>query len=245
MSILISTLNHNLPELTDNLIDQVKRDFDPSWEIMVVDNGSKEEKAKSTTHTLEENAFFGGGFNLILDYFLNETNHEFLAVLNNDLIFHGHGFIKRAIDAMTKYGLQVYSPAVINASIEQCKWKQMWNWGTGDVRAVKWIDFQCPFLHREICKIIKEYPQQLIYGWGLDFYTGIIASQNEMRIGVDDFYTLCHLNSQTFKQNKINIGINEFCRNAQSNMEVYFDRHYKDEFRDLWTYAENYNRYNE
>jgi hypothetical protein len=37
---------------------------------MVVDNGSKEPLAKSTTHQLEENIFFGGGFNVVLDYFL-------------------------------------------------------------------------------------------------------------------------------------------------------------------------------
>ena len=58
---LIATLNHNLPELTDNLVTQLRRDplFD-KCELMVVDNGSKENLAKSTTHQLEENIFFGG-----------------------------------------------------------------------------------------------------------------------------------------------------------------------------------------
>ena len=48
---------------------------------MVVDNGSNTESlAKSTTHKLEENTFFGGGFNIVLDYFLS-TNHEYLYFL--------------------------------------------------------------------------------------------------------------------------------------------------------------------
>ena len=77
MSILIATLNHNLPDLTDNLVNQLKRDpLYAQCELMVVDNGSKEELAKSTTHKLEENIFFGGGFNVVLEYFLNETDHD-------------------------------------------------------------------------------------------------------------------------------------------------------------------------
>ena len=62
---LIATLNHNLPSLTDNLVDQLKRDpLFPECELMVVDNGSKEALASSTTHRLDSNIFFGGGFNV-------------------------------------------------------------------------------------------------------------------------------------------------------------------------------------
>ena len=48
---LLSTLNYNQPELTDNLVEQLKRDNTFSQhELMVVDNGSTKELAKSTTH---------------------------------------------------------------------------------------------------------------------------------------------------------------------------------------------------
>ena len=68
---LIATLNHNLPKLTDNLVNQLKRDpLFTQCELMVVDNGSSEPLAKSTTHSLEQNIFFGGGFNTVLEYFL-------------------------------------------------------------------------------------------------------------------------------------------------------------------------------
>ena len=82
---LVATLNHNLPDLTDNLVNQLKRDpYFNQCELVVVDNGSKEQLAKSTTHRLENNVFFVGGFNVVLDYFLS-TNHEYLYFLNNDL----------------------------------------------------------------------------------------------------------------------------------------------------------------
>ena len=148
---LIATLNHNLPSLTDNLVTQLEYDssFKNNWELMVVDNGSSEPLAKTTTHTVSENVFFGGGFNVVLDYFLN-TNHEYLYFLNNDLIFHGPRFLENSIREAKESDAAVYSPAIINAQTSQCHWRQMWNWGVG-LRDVWWIDFQSPLLRRDIC----------------------------------------------------------------------------------------------
>ena len=239
---LIATLNHNLPSLTDNLVKQLEYDpsFKNNWELMVVDNGSSEPLAKTTTHTVSENVFFGGGFNVVLDYFLN-TNHEYLYFLNNDLIFHGPRFLQNSIREAKESDAAVYSPAIINAQTSQCHWRQMWNWGVG-LRDVRWIDFQSPLLRRDICEIIKQYPTELILGWGLDFYTGIICENNGLKTVVSDTNTICHLTSQTFRQNKINIGVDEFCRNADLNMYNYFSSsEYKDHYFDLRTYGETYN----
>lgn len=237
---LISTLNHNLPDLTDNLVNQLKRDpFFEKCELVVVDNGSKEILAKSTTHRLEENIFFGGGFNVVLDYFLT-TDHEYLYFLNNDLIFHGPSFLTTSYNEAKQSNATVYSPSVINASIEQCHWKQMWNWGKG-LRNVDWVDFQCPLIHRRVLEEIKQYPNELIYGWGLDFYTGCITKQNNWNTIVSDTNTICHLNSQTFKQNKINIGVSEFCQKADFNMSNFFlNSEFKDIYLELRKHGENY-----
>jgi len=238
---LIATLNHNLPDLTDNLVEQLKRDtYFNNCELMVVDNGSKEPLAKYTTHRLEQNIFFGGGFNVVLNYFLNETNHDYLYFLNNDLIFHGPSFIKNSIKEATENDAAVYSPSVINASMSQCHWRQMWNWGIG-AREVKWIDFQCPLLRRDILKEINKFPEELIYGWGLDFYTGCISELSNYKTVVSDNNTICHLNSQTFLQNKINIGVNEFCRNAEGNMNIFFrNSEFNLLYLKLREYGENY-----
>jgi len=237
---LIATLNHNLPQWTDNLVNQLKRDsLFSQCELMVVDNGSKDQLANSTTHQLEENIFFGGGFNVVLDYFLS-TNHDYLYFLNNDLVFHGPSFLTTSLKEAKESDASVYSPTIINASMEQCHWKQMWNWG-GGLRKVKWIDFQCPLLRRDILEIIKQFPNELIYGWGLDFYTGCISEQNNLNTTVSDNNTITHMNSLTFKENKINIGVNEFCQKADQNMHQYF---WKSEFNSLYLelrkYGESY-----
>ena len=239
---LVATLNHNLPDLTDNLVNQLKKDpYFQHCELMVVDNGSKEPLARTTTHQLEENIFFGGGFNVVLDYFLNETDHDYLYFLNNDLIFHGPSFLTTSLKEARKSDAAVYSPSVINASVEQCYWKQMWNWGKG-LREVEWIDFQSPLIRRDILEKIGQFPEELIYGWGLDLYTGCISARYNLKTVVSDTNTICHLNSQTFKQDKIAMDISEFCRNAETNMSNYFrNSEYNSLYLKLRQHGENYN----
>jgi hypothetical protein len=237
---LVATLNHNLPDLTDNLVNQLTKDpMFKDCELMVIDNGSTESLAKSTTHVLEENVFFGGGINLAIEYFLSST-HDYLYFLNNDLIFHGPSFLTTSLKEAKESDAAVYSPSIINASIDQCHWKQMWNWGKG-LREVKWIDFQAPLLRRDVLASIKQYPIELIYGWGNDLYTGCVTEQSGLKTVVSDTNTICHLNSQTFKQNKVNIGVREFCARAEKNMFDYFrNSKFNSLYLDLRKYGEDY-----
>jgi GT2 family glycosyltransferase len=237
---LIATLNHNLPQWTDNLVNQLRRDpLFSDCELMVLDNGSSEPLAKFTTHILEQNVFFGGGFNVVLEYFLS-TNHEYLYFLNNDLVFHGPAFLTTSLREAKQSDAAVYSPTVINASIDQCHWKQMWNWGKR-LREVRWVDFQCPLIRRDLLETIQQFPNELIYGWGLDFYAGCVAEKLNVKTIVSDNNTITHMNSLTFKENKIDIGVNEFCRNAETNMNQFFlNSDYKSLYYELRTYGENY-----
>lgn len=238
---LVATLNHNLPDWTDNLVNQLKKDpLFTECELMVIDNGSSEPLPKTTTHQLEENIFFGGGLNAALEYFLS-TDHDYLYFLNNDLVFHGPAFLSQSLREAKTANASVYSPSIINASKEQCHWKQMWNWGEG-IREVKWIDFQAPLLRRDILEKIEHFPDELIYGWGLDFYAGCIAEEFGLTTVVSDYSTITHMNSLTFKENKINIGVSEFCRNAEGNMNNYFlTSDYRNTYLNFRTYGETYN----
>jgi hypothetical protein len=237
---LIATLNHNLPDWTDNLVTQLKRDpLFEQCELMVLDNGSSEPLAKSTTHRLDENIFFGGGINVVVDYFL-QTDHDYLYFLNNDLVFHGPAFLTTSLREAKESDAAVYSPSIINASIDQCHWKQMWNWGQG-LREVRWIDFQCPLLRRDVLELIQHYPDELIYGWGLDFYTGCLTETHNLKTIVSDTNTITHMNSLTFKENKVNIGVSEFCSNAERYMNSYFlNSQFNSLYYNLRTYGETY-----
>jgi GT2 family glycosyltransferase len=229
---LVVTLNHNLPDWTDNIVNQLSRDpLFKECELMVIDNGSSEPLAKSTTHQLDQNIFFGGGLNAALEYFLS-TDHEYMYFLNNDLVFHGPRFLTQSLKEAKESNASIYSPSVINASKEQCHWKQMWNWGNG-LREVRWIDFQAPLIRRDIAEKIQHFPDELIYGWGLDFYAGCTGETFGFKTVVSDNNTIAHMNSLTFKENKINIGVNEFCRNAEYQMNNYFAG---SEYKNLYLY---------
>lgn len=231
---LLATLNYNQPELTDNLVSQLKRDTSFSaHELMVVDNGSTKELATSTTHRLEENTFFGGGLNVILDYFLS-TEHKYFVLFNNDLIFHGPNLLRNMLAEVEEGGFDLYSPAITNAGKDQCHWRQMWNWGTNTVRTVEFIDFMCPVFSRRLAKHIKQFPSELYLGWGPDFYAGMICTDAQYKVGVSDNITLTHLVSQTFKTGAIEIKESDFCRQADMNMHQYFyNSEYKERFLDF------------
>lgn len=245
MSVLVATMNVNQPELTNNLVQQIYKDTKVSYELMVLENGATE-KSKYSTHSSDKNYFFGGGLNLILDYFLKETTHEWLFVLNNDLIFHGNNFLSRMLKEATIHDMCQLSPAVVNASVAQCHWKQMHMWMSGTTRTVEWIDFQCPLLRRDICETIREYPIELIYGWGNDIYTGMIAKEFGLKTGVTDLVCVTHLNSQTMNKGVTDLDGNsltphEYCRRAESNMMNYMHgSKYWDTFNQFRNNAENY-----
>ena len=198
---LIVVLNHNLPQLTDNCAKQLSRSLGNN-ELWVVDNGSdKAPPANSTTHKLPENIYLGGAFNVVLEEF-NSSNHDYLFFLNNDLIFHGYELIPTILDEVKSGDWAMYSPSVINAGIGQCHWKEMWNWGTKSVRQVPFIDFQSPVIRKDFAKLINRFPDELFH-YGLDFYSAILAEKNNLKIGVSDNITFCHLSNETARQGKI------------------------------------------
>ena len=85
------------------------------------------------------------------------------------------------------------------------------------------------------------FPDELIYGWGLDFYTGCISESENLNTIVSDNNTITHMNSLTFKENKINIGVSEFCQRAELGMYNYFSNSiYKELYFNLRTYGETY-----
>lgn len=228
MSVLIATMNVNQPELTNNLIDQVRKDTSVDMEIMVLENGATD-RSKYSTHISEKNYFFGGGLNLIFDYYLNETQHDWLFVLNNDLIIHGENFVSTMIQEAEQNDVCQLSPAIVNASIDQCFWRQMHNWMSGKTRLVEWIDFQAPLLRRDICTIVKEFPLELIYGWGNDILTGMIAHEHNLKVGVTDRVCITHLNSQTINKGVTDLDGNlltnsEYCRRAEGGMMEYMQK---------------------
>ena len=226
-----TTLNYNQPELTDNIYNELTAEQKECViDIEILDNGSSKNKAASTTLPLSDNLFFGGGVNVLLKKFL-ESDNEYFAIINNDIIFYGKHFFDNAIQEMIDHDVALYSPSVINSTIKKCSWPQMWNWYTKSVRNVDFIDWMFPIMRRDLAELIVQFPEDLHLGWGLDFYSGIIAKENGLKVGVSDNLTVSHLVSNTFRSGNIDITENKFSIDAGNNMNKYFlNSKYKSDF---------------
>ena len=115
MKTLVSILNHNLPEYTDYLYDNLSPYQSNIYDLIVIDNGSSSEKiSKYTTHTLDSNSYMGGGFNAAMQLVLSSDEYDSLLFLNNDLIVFGYEFVKTLREEMFNNNFKVLSACFFN-----------------------------------------------------------------------------------------------------------------------------------
>tara|TARA_R110001592_G_scaffold182254_1_gene425397 strand:+ start:6269 stop:7003 length:735 start_codon:yes stop_codon:yes gene_type:complete len=241
MKTLAVIYNHNMPEITDSLWESLKPYEQDDYDLILIDNGSKQEgKSKYTTHETGQNTYFGGALNIALQFFLDSNKYDSLLSLNNDLILQGPNFVRTLRQEMFDGGYKIISPSVLQVK-SQCKWKSMHCWNSSTTRNVKWVDFQAPLLHKDFINHIKQYPEELIYGWGQDMLSGIICNQKGWKIGVVDKCPLIHHSAQTYKEGASDLDLTTYCRNAETGMFNYFNSQgLMDKFHEFRRLSSNY-----
>ena len=236
-------LNHNLPDYTDMLYESLKPYERTDYDLFVIDNGSsKEGKSKHTSLELEENVYFGGGFNAAMQYTLENKEYDSMMFLNNDLTVHPYNFVKALREEML-LGYDIVSPSFYNVEAkQQCFWKTMHSYCDGSIREVPFIDFQCPLISRRLLEEIKEIHQSLIMGWGIDFMFALTAKDKRWKLGVVDRCCVLHHNSLTVKLGVAGINIQQYCQRAEGGQYEYFYNIIKrqEDYIKLRKIAENY-----
>jgi len=213
--------NHNLPEMTDKLWEELKPYERDDYDLILIDNGSTDEgKSKYTTHETGQNTYFGGALNIALDFFTMSGTYDSLLSLNNDLVLQGDNFVKTLREEMFNNDFKIVSPCVLQVE-NQCKWKYMHCWNSDTIREVKWVDFQAPLMHKDFINHIKQFPDELIYGWGQDVLSGIICEENDWKVGVVDRCPMIHHSAHTYKSGKSDLDLETYCRNAEQGMFGY------------------------
>jgi GT2 family glycosyltransferase len=223
---LVMVLNHNRKAYTDQLVESLRPYVGEEYDLGVMDNGSTDpnEISENTTHKTERNCYYGGALNLAYKLMLDSPEYGSLLFMNNDIILHGHRFITRMREIMDNENYSILSPSVLQPEVTQCYWSQMHNWGSPHTRDVKWVDFMCPLISRHVIEHIKEYDLDLIYGWGQDVYTGLVAEEQGWKIGVTDNIPVIHMSAQTFKDGKSDITNSEYSTKASMGMFKYFEK---------------------
>ena len=145
----------------------------------------------------------------------------------NDIILHGHNFVKELRKIMFEQDYTILSPCVLQPEKNQCYWKTVHNWGATEVRDVKWVDFQAPMIHRRFLDKMEQFPNELIYGWGQDALSGMVCEENNWKVGVVDWLPIIHFSALTYRSEKSNLTISEYSQNAERAMLQYFQQNGK------------------
>lgn len=259
-------LNHNLPDYTDMLYESLKPYERNDYDLMVFDNGStKEGRSKYTTHALDTNVYFGGGFNAAMQMVLESDQYDSLLFLNNDLTVHPYNFVKVLRESMWMYAFKpvptpvgwmeidydrgpnvvnydIVSPTFYNIEPDgQCHWKTMHNWGAKDIRTVPFVDFQCPLISKRLIQEVGEIDPSLIYGWGIDTYFAIICQQKGWKMGVTDRSCMLHHNSLTVKRGVAGLTVQQYCQSAErGQLEFFSKKNLMKEFHETRNKGRNY-----
>ena len=194
-------LNHNLPEYTGWLYHNLKKFQDETYDLLVMDNGSKPELApKYAQIKLEKNLFWGGALNEAFKLVLKNKDYDSLLFLNNDLELTPDIFIRTLRQTLFSNDFAIVSPCIAG---KPQPWKQMMNWGSKKPRVVKWIDNQAPLFHRKIIESVGQFPAELYIGWGQDMMCYDICRDHDWKIAVLDNLCILHYGKQTMLQNQL------------------------------------------
>lgn len=235
-------LHYNTPDMTDRLYEQLKPYEGDEYDLFVLDNGSPEGgSSKYTTYRCDQNVYFGGGLNLTMELMLGNTEYDSLLFLNSDLIVHGYRFVKTLRREMFEGEYKILSPSIIQPERNQCFWPTMHNWNASVVRDVPWVDFQCPLIHRDVIEEIKQFDNDLLFGWGNDIYSGLICNERGWKQGVVDYCSVVHLSNATVQKNQDNPIIKNYNVYAERGMVTFFSKIGKmNDLIDLRNQAQNY-----
>ena len=216
--------NHNLPEMTDRLWEELKPYERDDYDLILIDNGSREDgKSKYTTHETGQNTYFGGALNIALDFFTMSEQYDSLLSLNNDLVLQGNNFVRTLREEMfykDSLTYKIVSPSVLQVE-NQCKWKYMHCWNSNEIRQVKWVDFQAPLIHKDFIRVYPQFPDELVYGWGQDVLSGILCEKQGWKVGVVDRCPLIHHSAHTYKSGVSDLDLQTYCQNAEQGMFGY------------------------
>lgn len=220
-------LNHNLPEETNKLYELLKPYEREDYKLMVLENGSAPEKtSKYAEYKTDQNIYFGGGYNALMTFCLENDEFDSLMVISNDIMLYPQEFIRtlraEMFSAENQIRYDIVSPCVYNL-FTSMHWPTMFNWGSSKIREVPFIDFQCALVSKRLLAEAKKLDVDLMYGWGIDIWFSILAKKNTWKMGVLDRVFVVHDDSLTTRKGVVdNLTTHQYWEKAKVGEERFF-----------------------
>lgn len=203
--VAILLLNFNLPEMTDKLVEQIKKNIKFSHQLFLLDNGSEPDKrSKYATHILEKNIGMNGGIQYLWDLVKEDAQFDGYWFLCNDIILdEGRDYLQEMAGLFSelseKFQVGSLTPSYHFEGKEKAVPQYMKKVPGGTYRPIVWIEWNAILYSREFMK--KFFPT----GFGLktkhafqDVVSNYIGWKNGFASFVMDNLSIMHLENQTF-----------------------------------------------
>jgi hypothetical protein len=237
---VIGILNYNMPEITNNLVNQIKKLVKIDYKLIVLDNGSEKNKiSKYTTDRKEINTRLTGGMNNILEI-SKKHNPDYVWLCTNDIkLEYEIDIFDDMINKMKKdKNLGILHPSLIEPvknyayqwMIKKCNEK-------GYTKNHYTYDIIAPIFSKEALNIIDwKFDNKFIYGWGLDYESAYQIRKNGLSIGIDFDVLLSHQTSITYDSgNDIEFkNRQEYYKKAGENMNKVLIEKYGENWNELF-----------
>lgn len=247
MKFVIGILSYQMPHLTDSLVNQLKNIIKIPYHLIVLDNGSDENKiAASTTFRFNSNVQMTGGFNKILELAKiqdQETEDGIGGVwlLTNDIQFQ---YASDPLLSLTKIIGQFPDIGVVHPSLIEPVKNYAYSWmckipqapdRVGFTTNHTMVDIIAPLYSRKALEIMDWKFDSRFVSWGIDFDSCYQVRKAGLQVAVDFDTLITHQTSAVYDagQDPVYKNRNEYYRGASENMEKVFIEKYGTDWRKI------------
>lgn len=215
-------VNRDRPDLTDNLVEQLKEQKSVEIDIYVVEMGS-ENKSKNQTIYYNDTDFKGKayGHNVGLRQAMQTKDYEKYWILMNDVVLEGHNCAKNISEFLDKNdSVAIASPCEPEGKYSGCRV------GDSEYNIVSTCDYLCMMIKSQCIKECGFLNPQFKYSWGaIHEYSFKISKANKC-IAYYSGARFKHLGGTTYGKTKKTISRKKYISNAKKFAARYFVEHY-------------------
>lgn len=232
MKTIAIVLSYNNPMMTDRLVKNIHSVIKKHMDVIVLDNGSDEDKISLyTTHKIENNCRMTLGFNRGIEIVSKEySDYDNIWFFTNDCYFIDNG--KCPLES-SEFFIDKYPSIGILHPSENHDVNVIYDVhndpSIDGVKIVVHYDIVCPiFTRRAIEAIGGNFNEKLYQGWGLDYESSFLVRKAGLQVGINHRTIIGHDTSSTYDKGLDRLHPNRKSYYHAATVEMYnvFNRTY-------------------
>ena len=232
MKTVFFVLSYNNTLMTDRLVENLQRVVEGEFSLVVLDNGSDEDKISTyTTHRIEKNVRMTGGFNEGIKIVKREyPDYDNIWFFTNDCFFVENGVCP--LKSSEKFLKKHPKIGILHPS-ESSEVKVIYDvHHDAKIKGVKLVteyDIVCPIFTKEAIEAMGgEFNPRLYQGWGLDHESSFLVRKAGLDVGINHEIIVGHNTSSTYDRglDKLHPNRDSYYSAAMTEMYIVFNEMY-------------------